>query len=80
VDDRIDAKLDKISDHIANIDVTLAKQEVSLHEHIRRTTLLEQKIEPVEKHVLMINGALKFAGIVAVFIGIIEGILRIFVG
>ena len=80
MDDRIDAKLDKISDHIANIDVTLAKQEVSLSDHIRRTALLEEKLEPIEKHVTMVNGVLKFAGIVAAFVAIIEGLLRVFVG
>ena len=38
-------KLEKINDHLGNIDVTLAKQELSLQEHIRRTNLNEQAIE-----------------------------------
>ena len=80
MDDRVDAKLDKISDHIANIDITLAKQEVSLKEHIRRTDILEAKVLPIEKNFIMAKGVLQFIGVIALFIGIIEGLLRIFVG
>lgn len=80
MDRRVEDKLDKVADDISHINVTLAKQEVSLSEHIKRTNILEAKIEPIEKHMLMINGALKFVGGIALFIGIIEGLLRIFVG
>jgi archaellum component FlaC len=57
---RIDDKLDKVMEHITSIDVTLAKQHVSLEEHIKRTNMLEDKLEPIEKHVNMVNGAIKF--------------------
>lgn len=36
--------LEKISDDITDIKVTLAKQHVSLEEHVRRTDLLETKV------------------------------------
>lgn len=77
---RLEDKLDKISDKIGNIDVTLARQEVSLSEHIRRTNLLEEKLKPIEKHVAVINGGLKFVGIFGVFVGILEGIIKILGG
>lgn len=71
---RIEDKLDKVVDHIASIEVTLAKQHTSLEEHIRRTNILESKVEPIEKHVNMVQGAIKLililsaaAGILAVF-------------
>lgn len=80
MDRRVEDKLDKVADDISQINITLAKQEVSLATHIKRTELLEAKIEPIEKHVLMFNGVLKFIGVVALFVGIIEGLLRIFVG
>lgn len=70
-------KLDKIMERINNIDVTLGKQSVILEEHVRRTNILEKKLEPVEKHVAMVHGALKFLGIIAIFIGIIEGTIKL---
>lgn len=80
MDRHVEDKLDKVADDISQINVTLAKQEVSLSDHIRRTQLLEDKVIPLEKHVLMFNAVLKFIGVVALFVGIIEGLLRIFVG
>lgn len=77
---RVEEKLDKVADDISQINITLAKQEVSLAEHIRRTNVLEQKLEPVEKHVAMVNGGLKIVGIVALLVGIIEGIVKIIGG
>ena len=68
---RLEAKLDKIVDKIGSIDSTLASQHTSLREHIRRTELLEAQLRPVEKHVAMIQGALKLIGLVALFGGIL---------
>ncbi len=38
-------KLDKMDSRIDNIDITLARQSVSLEEHIRRTEINEKAIE-----------------------------------
>ena len=73
---RLEDKLDKITDKISNIDVTLAEQAKDLKEHMRRTDLLEKKIMPIEKHVIMVNGVLKFFGVLAVFASIIEVVLK----
>lgn len=75
--DKIEKKLDVVIDRIGSIDVTLAKQHVSLTEHMRRTELLESDIAPIKKHVAMVHGALKLIGLVAVVIGAIEGIVAI---
>lgn len=74
---RVEDKLDKMTDRLSNIDVTLAKQSVILEEHVKRTNLLEAKLVPIEKHVVMVHGVLKFLGLVALFVGIIEGLLKI---
>lgn len=58
--DRFDEKLDKIVEQIIEINMTMAKNTASLDEHIRRTNILEEKLEPVEKHVLMVNSITKF--------------------
>lgn len=72
--ERLETKLDKIGDDIGNINVTLAKQHVTLEEHIRRTELLEQKILPLERHVSATHGVLKFLGVVGVLAAIVEGL------
>lgn len=74
---RLENKIDNIVEKIGNIDVTLGKQSVILDIHVKRTNLLEAKIIPLEKHVTVVNGVLKFVGLIAVFIAIIEGLLKI---
>lgn len=65
----IDKRLDVVSE-------TLIRQEATLAEHVRRTNLLEQKLEPVEKHVAQVNGALKLIGLGSVLCGILVAILQ----
>lgn len=60
---RIDKRLD-------NLDVTMAKNTTSLEIHVKRTDLLEAKLEPVEKHVAMMHGAFKLIGLLATLAGI----------
>lgn len=43
--DKIDDRLDTIDGRLSSIDVTQAKQEIHLEEHIRRTALAEHNIE-----------------------------------
>jgi hypothetical protein len=62
---RIEMKIDKIQEHIVGIDITLAKQHVSLDEHVRRTNLLEEQLRPVEQHVTMVSGVIKLLGALA---------------
>ena len=69
--DRLDVSVDAIN-------ITLAKQESHLEEHIRRTELLEEEMKPVRDHVQRVNGLLLiFAGIFAC-IAAVKGFLEIF--
>lgn len=77
---RVEDKLDKVADDISQINATLVGQAADIRYHIKRTDMLEAKIQPIEKHIIMFNGVLKFIGAIALFIGIIEGLLRIFAG
>lgn len=64
--DNINKKLDIIDEKLGKVDVTLAVNTQSLIEHTRRTKNLEDRVEPIEKHVLMINAFAKIcAGLVA---------------
>ena len=66
--DRVDEKFDRLGDRLDKVDVTLAKQQTSLDEHIRRTEILESQVEPLKaqsaqvKLVLKIVAALVAAG------------------
>lgn len=48
---RIEEKVDHIKDTMTDIHITLAAQHESLKEHMRRTMLLEQALEPIKTDV-----------------------------
>lgn len=75
--DKMDIKIDKLDTRLDSIDVTLGRQHESLIEHMRRTALLEQQIEPIKKHVAQVSGVFKFIGFIGVVAGIAEGIFTI---
>jgi archaellum component FlaC len=75
--ERIENKLDKVVDQIGEINETTAKQQVSLEYHIKRTDLLEKKLEPVEAHVSLVSSLFKIISGIAVLAGIIEVILQV---
>jgi len=70
--ERIETKVDKISDHLGSIDVTLSAQHESLKDHIRRTEVLEATILPIKKHVDMVKGAMALITLLGVLLGILE--------
>lgn len=81
--EKIDTKLDKMSESIINIDKTLIRQEASLNEHMRRSlaneeaiSILKDELKPVTVHVLQIKTAGKIAawitGLVAFAVAVKE--------
>jgi hypothetical protein len=68
---RIEMKLDDTNDHLSAIDGTLREQHVSLKEHMRRTALIEQELQPIKKHVNMVQGVIAFLTILATIAAII---------
>lgn len=77
-DNRTDSKIDKILEKISAIDVTLAKQHVSLEEHMRRTNAIEKHLEiqrkdvdALQKKSYNLEGGIK----ILMSLGIIIGIL-----
>lgn len=73
----IKERLERIESKLNNIDVTLAVNTEQLKEHIRRTNLLETKLEPVEMHVARVDGALRFLGVVSLLLGIIAAAVKL---
>jgi len=76
---RLENKVDKIIDDTTEIKITLAKQHIVLVEHESRSTKLENIVLPIHKKFMMLEGALKFIGIISVILGIIEAI-RMMIG
>lgn len=71
---RLDDRLDDVDQKLHSLDKTSVLQQVSLDEHIRRTNLIEQKLDPIEKHVntvqILSTNVAKFVGFAAVLAGI----------
>jgi hypothetical protein len=60
-------RLDRVDARLGNIDITLARHDENLAEHMRRTDLLEQRdreiaetLQPIKQHV----DRVKFVGII----------------
>ena len=82
--ERIYEVLDKISDDLSELKVTVAKQEENIKEHIRRTEIAEENLDlirtemqPLKEHVIAINGVLKIIGILSVIMGSAAGFFQI---
>ncbi len=74
---RIEDKLDKISERLNSIDITLTSQHESLKDHMRRTELLEIRIDPIEKVIYKRAGSIATGGYIASVIGLIAAIVEI---
>lgn len=62
---RLEGKVDKISDQVGAINVTLAEQHVTLKEHIRRTEALEKIVAPVTPVVTIVKFVAEVVGVLA---------------
>lgn len=86
--DRIDDHIGKIASHSANVDVTLARQSVLLEEHIRRTHLLEQRVEqeardvaeamaPIKRHVEGLQFLLRAVGAATAVVALVGAVVKL---
>lgn len=77
--------IERLAESLAKITVDIAEIKRDLAHHIRRTDLAEEQLDlikadlrPVQAHVLMMGGALKLVGILALLVTLLGGILKIF--
>ena len=61
-----DKKLEVIDQRLYDLAQILSRNTEILNEHHRRTTLNEQRIEYIERHVVFVNSALK---VISVLLG-----------
>lgn len=66
--------LAKIMERLGSIDATLVAQHNLLKDHVERTNKLEKRLDPIQRHVFMVQGAFKLIG----SLGLIFSILRMF--
>lgn len=71
---RVEDKIDKLHENLTEVLVILERNTVNIAEHIRRTNLLEQRVEQVDTHVKNVNGALKLLGVLSTLFGIYAAI------
>ena len=69
---------------VGEIKVILARQEVQIAEHIKRTNLAEENIDllrgefkPIQSKIDNFIGGLKLLGIISMLAGIVVGILKV---
>jgi uncharacterized coiled-coil protein SlyX len=75
--ERIEAKVDTISDKLGETNNILAAQHESLKLHMKRSDMLEKALKPLQRHVSMLEGALKLVGFIASATVLIEIVRRL---
>lgn len=78
--DTIEKKIDKTVEHIGEINITLAKQHVSLDAHMRRSDLLEKQVALAEKKVYTMDGTFKMMMSLGICIGVLTALIKYFKG
>lgn len=66
----------RMEERLDSIDRTLAAQNVSLEEHIRRTELLENEVKPLSKFYSQWVGVFKFISIAGIIATIIATLMK----
>lgn len=67
-------RLARIEDKIDQVIVEQAAQHVTLQEHTKRSTMLEEEMKPIRRHVAQVQGAIKLLSLLGVIAGIIGAI------
>jgi len=76
----------EVDTRLDNIEKILVVQEANLQIHMKRSdnleklvqTLQEKDIQPLRKHVNMVEGALKFIGLFGLAVGIFVSLFKLF--
>ena len=76
--DKLEEKLDKISENITDIKVVQAEQAKDLKYHIKRTTQIEEKLMPLHYLKVKVDAVFKVMGMVASFVAFCFGVIKLF--
>lgn len=73
----ISKSIERLDNNVDSINMTLARQEVHLAEHIRRTELLEEEMKPVRDHVNRVNALMLLLGGILALLGAVKTVIEI---
>jgi hypothetical protein len=73
----IENKIDRISDRLSKIEKHIAVYNMELKSHIKRTAILESKVDPLQKLQYKFAGALGLLSFLAILLTIVEIILKL---
>lgn len=68
-------RLIRIEEKIDRILIEQTAQHITLQEHTKRSTMLEDDMKPIRRHVAQMQGAIKLLGVLSLIAGIIEAII-----
>ena len=82
-ENKIFEKFDKLETIANRQEVNLARLVVTVEEHTKRSNMLEdeqkeikEEIKPLQKHVAMVGGALKFIGLLGIIATIVMAVVE----
>ena len=82
--DRLDDKLSGLQEDVNEIKVLDAEQNAQLAQHMKRSDLLEIRVEqvqseikPIQTHIDMVKGAFKLVAVSATVVGMVAALIKI---
>lgn len=86
IEKKLDAFIQQCDERLDNIEQVLIKQEINLSTHMKRSEHLEDIMEhlqqnelnPIKKHIHMVEGALKMVGGLSIISGFLAIVLKFF--
>jgi hypothetical protein len=75
--EKIQEKQEEMKELQSALNIIVAKQEVNIADHIRRTALLEEEVLPIKAHVEQVRGVGKFIMYMSVVGATIAAILAL---
>lgn len=73
----IASKQDRQQETLVKLQELAAVHNSQLAEHMRRTEQLETAIQPMQKHVSQVDGAMKLLGLISLLVGVIVAIHKL---
>lgn len=75
--DRLEEKVDSVNEKLAKTNEILAVNTEQLAQHMARTKMLEDRVEPIEKGYLYANGIIKLFTFISIVAVIVDVIIRL---
>ena len=82
--EKLESKFDAMQEKIDAITEKVVENSAVLEEHQRRSLanekmveMLKEEVKPIQRHVIMVDGVLKFIGFMALLLGMGEAIVKI---